>query len=240
MKTLFTIFCIYACTLCFCLRSEAQANLYIASDSISKSGDPDFVTVNLIVANDGDSASVSSYIDFYLATNDNIYPSDSSLIWAMILPALSPGDTLVIDTLINFCDPFVVTGLPYSFQYGQPFNLAAVADDGDLVNETDESDNVAFSSLDIAILCTVGILEPSVPVFPFTIIPNPASGQIFISFPINVNGKMMEIRNMAGQIVKAEKITDETSDVSELPAGAYLVQVNAGDVIYQQKLIVRH
>jgi hypothetical protein len=240
MKTLSTIFCIFACLLCFNLQSEAQANLYITSDSISKSGDPDFVTVNLMVGNNGDSASVNSFIDFYLATNDNIYPSDSSLIWAMTLPALAPGDTFLIDTIINFCDPFVFTGLPYAFQYGQPFNLAAVADDGDLVNETDESDNVAFSSLDIAIVCTVGILEPSAPVFPFMIVPNPASGQIFISFPVNMNGKIMEIRNMAGQIVKAEKITDETSDVSALPAGAYLVSVNTDGAIYRQKLIVRH
>ena len=238
MKTLLIMFLASICSICFPPNSFAQANLSLIKDSVFVSGDPDDVLVSLTITNKGDTASVPTYIGFYVATNEAIYPSDSSLIWVQPLPGIAAGDTIVADTSINLCDPFLIQQFPYVFQYGQPFNLACIIDDGDLVSETNEGDNLFIFPNQLSLLCTVGI--DAVKVSSLQISPNPGDGKIFISLPENAYGEILYVRNTSGQVLQTSPAIDGDIDLSFLPSGVYFIDLKAGDVLYREKLIIQH
>lgn len=68
-----------------------------------------------------------------------------------------------------------------------------------------------------------------------TCFPNPTSGQLTLSGP-DVEGALVEISNQFGKVVKKARIQRGTLDLSELPAGVYLLQVHAGEQEYVRRI----
>lgn len=67
--------------------------------------------------------------------------------------------------------------------------------------------------------------------------PNPTDGPVFI--PQNINVISVEVRNMAGQLVKQYHQNINTFNVSDLPKGIYFVKLNEKEKTYYSKIAVR-
>lgn len=72
----------------------------------------------------------------------------------------------------------------------------------------------------------------------FTIIPNPTSGEFSITLAENIEATV-EVVNMAGQIVVAQKIEGSVAINRVLPSGVYTVVVESNGAVSTQKLVVK-
>lgn len=72
----------------------------------------------------------------------------------------------------------------------------------------------------------------------FTIIPNPTSGEFSITLAENIEATV-EVVNMAGQIVVAQKIEGSVAINRVLPSGVYTVVVESNGDVNTQKLVVK-
>lgn len=73
----------------------------------------------------------------------------------------------------------------------------------------------------------------------FTIVPNPAKGMFKIELPSSLDAAktVVSISNMTGQIVYSEKYA--SGEITHnLPAGNYIVRLNADDKVYQSRLTI--
>lgn len=81
----------------------------------------------------------------------------------------------------------------------------------------------------------------------FTIIPNPSKGDCIIHFVANGNDMkaMMRITDISGKIVELRNLSATTGAniyhldiVNKMPAGIYVIELEANDVVWRQKLVI--
>jgi hypothetical protein len=73
------------------------------------------------------------------------------------------------------------------------------------------------------------------------IIPNPAHNTFTLSLnnQSSINNSQLTIYDVTGRVVHEQKIHSQLSTVNcTLSAGVYFVRVEAGDKMYQQKLVI--
>ena len=80
--------------------------------------------------------------------------------------------------------------------------------------------------------------EVNAAALPFTISPNPTSGDFTINLADNVEASV-EVVNMAGQVVASQKIVGSASINKSLTAGVYTVVVKTNAGVSTQKLVVK-
>ena len=81
---------------------------------------------------------------------------------------------------------------------------------------------------------------------PYTVYPNPASGQVNISLAAAEDVPLeVQVFNMQGQMVIGESystaasLTGQPIDISTLSAGVYVLRVQYGNLLFSDKLIVK-
>ena len=80
--------------------------------------------------------------------------------------------------------------------------------------------------------------EVNAAALPFTISPNPTSGDFTITLADNVEASV-EVVNMAGQVVASQKIVGSATINKSLTAGVYTVIVKSNGGVSTQKLVVK-
>ncbi|MEE1176248.1 MAG: T9SS type A sorting domain-containing protein, partial [Paludibacteraceae bacterium] len=80
--------------------------------------------------------------------------------------------------------------------------------------------------------------EVNAAALPFTLSPNPTSGDFTINLADNAEATL-EVVNMAGQIVVAQDIEGSATINKVLPSGVYTVVVKSNGAVNTQKLVVK-
>ena len=72
--------------------------------------------------------------------------------------------------------------------------------------------------------------------------PNPSSGSFIVTLPAANEESTIAIMDVTGRVVETKAVPAQTTrftfDLSNKPAGAYMVKVSAGDKIYRKKLVI--
>ena len=216
----------------------AQVNLTSIDDTISYTGNPGLTTVSVTIVNEGDSVAGTTFVSFYVAIDSVISTEDSSLIWSQQVPSMPGGDTLIIDTTIDLCNPIIQQNLPYVIQYGLGFNIGYIIDSGNLQEETNENDNTGVTPGAINMICNVGISD--IESAWLLVYPNPGDGRIRLSASIGDDSKL-SVERMTG-----ERIVDDLSvlphqeeiDLSFLTPGQYIVRLTTEEKLFFTLLTV--
>jgi len=99
---------------------------------------------------------------------------------------------------------------------------------------------VKFMPMDVSqCYLATGIQIYEVPIFSFTISPNPATDNLTIKLPANISKSEIKIYNMLGELEYTSTETKQKTDidVSGLTTGLHIIQIATGDKICRQKFI---
>lgn len=78
----------------------------------------------------------------------------------------------------------------------------------------------------------------------FSMYPKPAATQVTLSYPIELEGAILEIYDLTGRSIAKKVLTsseqEATLAVDSYPAGLYMLVVKrAGTILWQHKLIIK-
>ncbi len=78
----------------------------------------------------------------------------------------------------------------------------------------------------------------------FSLYPNPAATQVTLSYPLKLEGAILEIYDLTGRSIAKKVLTsseqEATLAVDRYPAGLYMLVVKqAGTILWQHKLIIK-
>lgn len=72
--------------------------------------------------------------------------------------------------------------------------------------------------------------------------PNPATGQVIINSGFNLENSMLSISNIEGQLIKEIQLksgSNETINVSDIPAGLYIFRIQGGNRLETYKVVLQ-
>lgn len=226
---------------CFITASDAQINLQPVSASLTFTGDPGPTTISVKIINSGPIISEPTLIAFFFSLDSIADPNVDSLIWTMKVDVIGPGDTLDIDTTIDFCGSAQLDFPDYVLG-DTSFRVTFIIDPANTVAESNEVDNTGYINPPLSLGCTLGTDDPQSS-SPIQIYPNPNNGVFQIKLPPSLghNAQMSILNVTSGITVRFanDNISGEnTVDVSSLPSGTYLLRIFDGDTYYGQKIVL--
>lgn len=161
-------------------------------------------------------------------------PNDYSGYKLMYLHLNSMQDTTA-DYAADFCTGFITDTVNKVF-WARPVGLAVNAA-GSIFMSSDETNKFI---LEIYNTNPTG-LEDAEPRQSLKIYPNPAGQKIFIALDVKpTNIALFDALGRQYPLVITDAGTGFSADVSSLPKGLYYCEVNAGNAVYHQRLMIAH
>ena len=85
---------------------------------------------------------------------------------------------------------------------------------------------------------TVGVNESGMEIRPYCFYPNPVQAQLQMQFSPDVQPKQVELYDLQGRLVRVQRSSFGSIDMSRLPAGAYMLRVVLEDgKTYSDKVV---
>ncbi|MBR3491508.1 MAG: T9SS type A sorting domain-containing protein [Bacteroidales bacterium] len=85
---------------------------------------------------------------------------------------------------------------------------------------------------------TVGVNESNIEVRPYCFYPNPVQAQLQMQFSPDVQPKQIELYDLQGRLVRVQRSSFGSIDMSRLPAGAYMLRVTLEDEkVFSDKVV---
>lgn len=85
---------------------------------------------------------------------------------------------------------------------------------------------------------TLGLTDTK-PALKASVYPNPATSELFVSVPGNINEEMqLTLMDMSGRTITSAVNSNGRLDISAIPAGLYILEVKTGEGIAREKVIV--
>jgi OOP family OmpA-OmpF porin len=147
----------------------------------------------------------------------------------------------VITSSINWVEikgRFVSDSTYNYFMIGNFFEYSSISTVGSNCNSYYYIDDICVSSDSVE--CNG--LETSIELdysFPFSVYPNPASSNIYITNS-SCDNFSIDIVNLVGQKVKSVNCTQSGTDVSDIPNGTYLLKAKRHNQIFYKKQLIIH
>jgi glycosidase len=131
--------------------------------------------------------------------------------------------------------PFSQTGTWYEFFTGQAYTVAATSQAITLA----PGEYRLYSNRELPDFndLATDVEDPQQAVSELSVYPNPSSSRVFIQSSTDI--KNLQLFNLQGKLLKQSQPQKENVeiDISNLPAGIYLLQISNGKTTYQEKLI---
>ncbi|MEP0545591.1 MAG: CARDB domain-containing protein [Rhodothermales bacterium] len=217
---------------------DGDADLDVTSASVSPSSAEvgEDVQVSYTIANDGDEQAGSFTLAFYFSTNRSLGSSDVAA-ESISVDEVDAGDSE---------DGEVEFAVPSSLDPGDYF-LLVVADDGNDVTESDESNNT-FAIPFTVLMTTASEGTPDVAFRLAAPAPNPATDRVTLGYSLSEAGPVHLAvydvlgRRVATLVEATQPAGDHVADwdASGLASGTYVLRLSAaGEVRTRQATVVR-
>lgn len=189
------------------------------------------IGLSLEVHNIGNQPSQGSFMMVYLS-KDSLYDFDDYFLTYYYFPEIMP-EALIFkqdNPSRNF-----VTNIPEGDYY-----LITILDIANMIKETNEENNRAYSKLKLVYPIVTGTRKTSSNTFSYTVGPNPAKDKIYF-YGNNENSIQVFVYSGEGKLVLSEILkSDNSLNTSTLQNGVYTLQIHTSNGIETKKILIQN
>jgi len=214
-------------------------NLYSIYDTLTYTGDPDYVSTLTFLGNNGTATyPAGGMIGLYFSLDTLFNTLQDSLVLSFVglVDSIPSGSTYTFLYGADFCSPF--QNLFPSYVFGSSFYILYELDYGNLIPESNENDNVGVFHPSLFLYCITGINDLAAG--EFSVSPNPATDVLHIQLPENQTG-ILQLIDFTGRIIYSKELnntSDVEMDVSNLADGIYLLSISGKDWREVKKVVI--